>query len=92
MYTYSMHGGAGALISIGLLRSVSFEAARKHVKRSWNSGGDAFITTALWEVGNLASLLSKEKQTILVDPNSDWDHEIFYTARCKCDRGACRCA
>ena len=62
MYTYSMHGGAGALISIGLLKSVSFEYVRRHVTKSWNSGGDAFITTALWEVGDSALLLSKRQR------------------------------
>lgn len=48
--TYSVHGGAGVLISVGLLRNVDFEQLRRSVLESWNSGGDAFITTALWEV------------------------------------------
>ena len=68
MYTYSMHGGAGALISVGLLKSLSFENVRRHVTRSWNSGGDAFITMALWEVGDSALLLSKETEGIALGP------------------------
>lgn len=50
MRTYSVHGGAGVLVSVGLLRSVDFDSLRRDITKSWNSGGDAFITTALWEV------------------------------------------
>ena len=58
MRTYSLHGGAGALISIGLLRSVPLESVRRHITRAWNSGGDAFLTTALWDVSLTDLLLS----------------------------------
>ena len=38
MYTYSLHGGAGALISVGLLRNVPLEPMRKCVTSQYNSG------------------------------------------------------
>ncbi|EIE25857.1 hypothetical protein COCSUDRAFT_46409 [Coccomyxa subellipsoidea C-169] len=49
--TYSMHGGAGALISVGLLRSVSYDHMHRCVHGAYSSGGDAFITECLWEAG-----------------------------------------
>lgn len=45
-----MHGGAGALISIGLLRGVSYDHMHRCVQGAYSSGGDAFITECLWEV------------------------------------------
>lgn len=44
-----MHGGAGVLISTGLFRNVDYRSYIRSVKASWNSGGDAFFTTALWQ-------------------------------------------
>lgn len=49
--TYSMHGGAGALISIGLFRQVPYEDVHKCIQQAYSSGGDGFITECLWEVG-----------------------------------------
>ena len=48
--TYSMHGGAGALISVGLLRQVPYERMHKCIQEAYSSGGDGFITECLWEV------------------------------------------
>lgn len=45
-----MHGGAGALISVGLLRQVPYEHMHRCIQESYSSGGDAFITECLWEV------------------------------------------
>ena len=45
-----MHGGAGALISIGMFRSVSYDHMHHCVQGAYSSGGDAFITECLWEV------------------------------------------
>lgn len=36
--TYSMHGGAGALISVGLLRKVDFKVMERCVLGEWNTG------------------------------------------------------
>ncbi|CAK0783338.1 hypothetical protein CVIRNUC_006537 [Coccomyxa viridis] len=49
--TYSMHGGAGALISVGLLRQVPYEHMHKCIQEAYSSGGDGFITECLWEAG-----------------------------------------
>lgn len=48
--TYSMHGGAGALLSIGLLRAIDFEAFEDCVLTTYSTGGDAFISICLWQV------------------------------------------
>ena len=45
-----MHGGAGALISVGLLKQVRFEDMESCVLRQHDTGGDAFLSTCLWEV------------------------------------------
>ena len=45
-----MHGGAGALISVGLLRQVPYEHMHKCIQEAYSSGGDGFITECLWEV------------------------------------------
>jgi len=50
--TYSMHGGAGGLMSVGLLRSVSIrEMEDCIVQHGHSTGGDAFITICLWKLG-----------------------------------------
>ena len=48
--TYSMHGGAGALISVGLFRKVSYDHMHRCVQGAYSSGGDAFITECIWDV------------------------------------------
>jgi hypothetical protein len=45
-----MHGGAGALLSIGLMRAINFEAFEDCVTTTYSTGGDAFISICLWEV------------------------------------------
>lgn len=45
-----MHGGAGALVSIGLLRRLRFDVMDACIQRQHDSGGDAFLSTCLWEV------------------------------------------
>ena len=45
-----MHGGAGALISIGLLKALPFESFEACVLQQHDSGGDAFLTSCLWQV------------------------------------------
>ncbi|BDA47330.1 hypothetical protein COCOBI_10-1760 [Coccomyxa sp. Obi] len=49
--TYSMHGGAGALISVGMFRKVSYDHMHRCVQGAYSSGGDAFITECLWDAG-----------------------------------------
>ncbi len=51
-----MHGGAGALISIGLLKSISFRSFEACVLQQHDSGGDAFLTSCLWQVPSSALL------------------------------------
>ena len=38
MSTYSMHGGAGGIISIGMLRAVSLDYMEKCVKSLYSTG------------------------------------------------------
>lgn len=55
---YSMHGGAGALISLGLLKRLVFEEMEACILRQHDSGGDAFLTTCLWEVRHTSASAS----------------------------------
>ena len=48
--TFSMHGGAGALLSVGLLRAVDYASFAACVEGAYLEGGDSFITLCLWEV------------------------------------------
>ena len=50
MRTFSMHGGAGALLSVGLLRAVRYERFARCVEGARLEGGDSFISLCLWEV------------------------------------------
>ena len=45
-----MHGGAGALLSIGLLRAVDYDSMAACVESAFLEGGDSFISLCLWEV------------------------------------------
>jgi hypothetical protein len=45
-----MHGGAGALLSVGLLRAVRYERMAACVEGTFLEGGDSFISLCLWEV------------------------------------------
>ena len=47
-HTYSMHGGAGALISVGLLRKVSWEAISRCVNNQWSSGKLGSASESIW--------------------------------------------
>jgi len=60
-----MHGGAGALISIGLLRAVSYDHMHRCVQGAYSSGGDAFITECLWEVQVSYNACAALKQQLL---------------------------
>lgn len=48
---YSMHGGAGGMMSVGLMRAVSLEFMEKCTQSLHSTGGDAFITICLWQAG-----------------------------------------
>ena len=48
--TYSMHGGAGAVLSIGLLRAISLESFEDCILDMYSTGGDAMISICLWQV------------------------------------------
>ncbi|KAK9807756.1 hypothetical protein WJX72_008195 [[Myrmecia] bisecta] len=48
---YSMHGGAGAILSVGLLRKVNWTSMENCVLSLYSTGGDAYITVCLWEAG-----------------------------------------
>lgn len=48
---YSMHGGAGALLSRGLLAAVNLTQMVGCVLSTYATGGDSFITSCLWEQG-----------------------------------------
>ena len=47
--TFSMHGGAGALLSVGLLRAIDLAAFEDCVLTTYSTGGDAFISICLWQ-------------------------------------------
>ncbi|DBA89858.1 TPA: hypothetical protein ACH3X2_004716 [Trebouxia sp. C0005] len=49
--TYSMHGGAGTIISIGLLRKISFEWMETCLWQEQAPGGDALLMACLWKAG-----------------------------------------
>lgn len=49
--TYSMHGGAGSLLSVALLRNISWDWMEECVTRSYSTGGDAFVSICLWQAG-----------------------------------------
>lgn len=48
---YSMHGGAGAVLSRGLLEKVNVSAMIHCVQHTFATGGDSFITECLWQQG-----------------------------------------
>ncbi|KAK9867583.1 hypothetical protein WJX84_007677 [Apatococcus fuscideae] len=50
--TYSMHGGAGALMSIGLMRQLPLSFMRDCLANAGvTTGGDALLTICLWKAG-----------------------------------------
>eukprot|EP00891_Asterochloris_glomerata_P009889 jgi/Astpho2/9889/fgenesh1_pg.00152_%23_12_t len=49
--TYSMHGGAGGIMSIGMMRAVTLDYMEKCVKSLYSTGGDAFISICTWQAG-----------------------------------------
>ncbi|DBA95033.1 TPA: hypothetical protein ACH3X1_002549 [Trebouxia sp. C0004] len=51
-HMYSMHGGAGALMSIGLMRKVSWDFVEPCVLKTYSTGGDTFLQICLWEAGH----------------------------------------
>ena len=58
MRTFSMHGGAGALLSVGLLRAVPYERFARCVEGARLEGGDSFISLCLWEVRSFQGALT----------------------------------
>ena len=53
-HTFSMHGGAGAILSVGLLRQIPLAWFEDCVTTTYTTGGDAMISICLWEVRHLA--------------------------------------
>lgn len=49
--TYSMHGGAGTLISVGLMRKVSYEFMEQCLWSEQAPGGDGLLMACLWRAG-----------------------------------------
>ncbi|KAK9848859.1 hypothetical protein WJX84_012447 [Apatococcus fuscideae] len=49
--TYSMHGGAGGIMSIGMMRAVSLDFMEKCIRSLYSTGGDAFLSICLWQAG-----------------------------------------
>ncbi|KFM22999.1 hypothetical protein F751_0357 [Auxenochlorella protothecoides] len=49
--TFSMHGGAGAVLSAGLLRAVGLDFMEACSLSLQSTGGDAFISICLWQAG-----------------------------------------
>lgn len=55
-HTFSMHGGAGAILSVGLLRQIPRAWFEDCVTTTYTTGGDAMISICLWQVCPLISL------------------------------------
>lgn len=53
---YGMHGGAGAILSVGLLRALNLEAFEECVLTLYTTGGDAMHSICLWRVCIIVSL------------------------------------
>ena len=49
-HTFSMHGGAGAILSVGLMRQIPLAWFEDCVTTTYTTGGDAMISICLWEV------------------------------------------
>lgn len=49
--TFSMHGGAGAVLSIGLMRVLDLDFMEACSLSLQSTGGDAFISICLWQAG-----------------------------------------
>ena len=49
-HTFSMHGGAGAILSVGLMKRIPFDWFEDCVTTTYTTGGDAMISICLWEV------------------------------------------
>eukprot|EP00891_Asterochloris_glomerata_P009886 jgi/Astpho2/9886/Aster-06600 len=50
-HMYSLHGGAGALMSIGLMKRIKWEDFEACVLSLRSTGGDAFLSICMWEMG-----------------------------------------
>ena len=48
-HTYSVHGGAGAVLSVGLLRRIPLDWFEDCVTSAYSTGGDALISICLWQ-------------------------------------------
>jgi hypothetical protein len=48
-HTFSMHGGAGAILSAGLLRRIPLPWFEECVTSTYSTGGDAIISICLWQ-------------------------------------------
>ena len=53
-HTFSMHGGAGAILSVGLMKRIPFDWFEDCVTTTYTTGGDAMISICLWEVRPLS--------------------------------------
>ncbi|EIE26267.1 hypothetical protein COCSUDRAFT_39407 [Coccomyxa subellipsoidea C-169] len=49
--TYAIHGGAGAILSVGLMRRLNRTQFESCVLSLKSTGGDAFFTICLWRAG-----------------------------------------
>ena len=56
-HTFSMHGGAGAILSVGLMKRIPFDWFEDCVTTTYTTGGDAMISICLWEVCPLSAPL-----------------------------------
>ena len=56
--TYSFHGGAGLLISEGLLKAIPFEPMEACIQSQWNSGDPLLLMLLLLLFHMMASSLT----------------------------------
>ena len=78
-HTFSMHGGAGAILSVGLMRQIPRAWFEDCVTTTYTTGGDAMISICLWEVRHLAYL-----RKILARVHNTWPVQIISCFR-PCD-------
>ncbi len=73
-HTFSMHGGAGAILSVGLMRQIPRAWFEDCVTTTYTTGGDAMISICLWEVRHLANLadLRLNEDFITAKPRKAW--------------------
>lgn len=76
-----MHGGAGTIISIGLLRKISYEWMETCLWQEQAPGGDALLMACLWKAGYAISdpgFSFYHPELRMFDPVSQEGRQLLY--------------